>query len=51
MNIGFLTTPIVKYQRVVRFSGVRCRIYLQFLLLLPQMAAAEYITQVVGGEP
>jgi hypothetical protein len=29
---------------------VKCKIYLQFLLSLPQTAAASYITQVVGGD-
>jgi len=33
-----------------RFSGVKCRVYLQFLLPLAQTAAGKYVTQVLGGD-
>ena len=32
------------------FGLVKCKIYLRFLLPLPQAAVAEYITQVLGGD-
>jgi hypothetical protein len=30
--------------------SVRCRIYLQFLLSLPQTAVAKYVTQMLAGD-
>jgi len=33
-----------------RFSGVKCRVYLQFLLPLAQTAAGKHVTQVLGGD-
>jgi len=50
---GFIYNDILhltKQNGFACFSKVICRISLQFLLSLPQMAAVKYITQVLGGD-
>jgi len=37
--------------RFARFCGVKCKVYMQFTLALPQTAAAKFITQALGGYP